>query len=103
MSTRRLFIAVPLSEASRDAVVALVDRGGMAREEAYAIVQRAAITAADERRALRDLLVVEPAVASRLSLAELDACFDDFRHLAHLDEVIARLDALDPAISGVVG
>ncbi len=87
--------------ASSRILVALVDRGGMAREEAYAIVQRAAITAADERRGLRDLLVVEPAVASRLSLAELDACFDDTLHLAHVDEVIARLDALEPAGSGV--
>jgi hypothetical protein len=40
---------------------------------------------------------VEPAAASRLSLADLDACFDDARHLAHVDAVIARLDALAPA------
>ena len=26
-----------------------------------------------------------------------DACFDDARHLAHVDAVIARLDALAPA------
>jgi hypothetical protein len=29
--------------------------------------------------------------------ADLDACFDDRRHLAHVPTVIARLDALDPA------
>ena len=41
-----------------------------AREEAYAIVQRAALRAADERAPLRDLLAVDPAVAQRLSLAD---------------------------------
>jgi hypothetical protein len=40
---------------------------------------------------------VDPQVARRLSLATLDACFDDARHLTHVDEVIARLDALAPA------
>jgi hypothetical protein len=36
-------------------------------------------------------------VARSLSLADLDACFDDDRHLIHVPEVIARLDALVPA------
>ena len=50
--------------------------------------------AADERRPLRELLALEPVVARSLSLADLDACFDDARHLRHVPEVIARLDAL---------
>jgi adenylosuccinate lyase len=83
--------------ASSRVLDALVDQAGMSREEAYAIVQRAALAAADERRPLRETLAVEPAVASHLSLADLDACFDDTRHLAHVDAVIARLDALVPA------
>jgi len=83
--------------ASSRVLDALVDHAGMSREEAYAVVQRAALTAADERRPLRETIAVEPAAASRLSLADLDACFDDARHLAHVGEVIARLDALAPA------
>ena len=83
--------------ASSRVLDALVDRAGMSREEAYAVVQRAALAAADERRPLRETLAVEPAAASHLSLADLDACFDDARHLAHVDAVIARLDALEPA------
>jgi adenylosuccinate lyase len=86
--------------ASSRVLVALVDRGGMTREDAYGIVQRAALAAADERRPLRDLLAVEAGVASRLTLAELDACFDDARHLVHVDAVIARLEALEPAVPG---
>ena len=68
--------------------------GGLSREEAYAIVQRASLRAADERVPLRDLLAVDPAVAQRLSLARLDACFDDAAFLRHVPEVIARLDGL---------
>jgi adenylosuccinate lyase len=80
--------------ASSNVLVALVDDGGLSREDAYAIVQRAALRAADERSSLRDLLAVDPAVAQRLSLAKLDACFDDATFLRHVPEVIARLDGL---------
>ncbi len=80
--------------ASSRVLVALVDDGGMAREEAYAIVQRASLRAADERTSLRDLLAVDPGLAPRLSLARLDACFDDAAFLRHVPEVIARLDRL---------
>ena len=55
--------------ASSRVLVALVEKAGIGREEAYAIVQRAALRAADERAPLRDLLAVDPAVAQRLSLA----------------------------------
>ena len=54
--------------ASSRVLVALVESGGLSREEAYAIVQRAALRAADERAPLRDLLAVDPAVAQTLSL-----------------------------------
>jgi len=83
--------------ASSRVLVALIDRGGLPREEAYAMVQRAALAAADERRPLRDLLAIEPGIAAHLPLADLDALFDDARHLTHVDAVIGRLDALVPA------
>jgi adenylosuccinate lyase len=72
---------------------------GLAREEAYAIVQRAALRAADERMPLRDLLSVDAVVAQRLSLAQLDACFDDAKFLVHAPQVLARLDRLDAALA----
>ena len=83
--------------ASSRVLVALVEQGGLSREEAYAIVQRNALLAADERRPLQGLLATDPAVASRLSLAQLDACFDDAAVLRHVPAVMARLDAIDPA------
>jgi adenylosuccinate lyase len=81
--------------ASSRVLVALVDQSGFSREEAYAIVQRAALRAADERRPLRELLALDPLVAKRLSLTALDACFDDSAALRHVPAIIARLDALD--------
>ncbi len=80
--------------ASSRVLLALVEHAGLSREQAYEIVQRAALAASDERRPLRELLALEPAVARSLSLADLDACFDDERHLTHVPEVIARLDSL---------
>jgi adenylosuccinate lyase len=84
--------------ASSRVLVALVEVGGLSREDAYAIVQRAAMRAADERRQLRELLATDPEVAARLSLAQLDSCFDDAAFLRHAPEVIARLDRLEAPI-----
>ena len=80
--------------ASSRVLVALVEKAGMGRDEAYAIVQRAALRAADERAPLRDLLAVDPDVAHRLSLAELDTCFDETTFLRNVRAVIDRLDSI---------
>src|SRR6476659_4839914 len=85
--------------ASSRVLVALVEKAGIGREEAYAIVQRAALRAADERAPLRDLLALDPAVATRLSLADLDACFDEATFLRNVHTVIARLDAIVPTLA----
>ena len=84
--------------ASSRVLTLLVEEAALPREEAYAIVQRASLKAADERRPLRDLLAVEPVVARKLSLEQLDACFDDGSFLRHVPEVIARLDALELSV-----
>jgi adenylosuccinate lyase len=76
----------------------LVEEAGLPREEAYAIVQRASLKAADERRPLRDLLAVEPVVARKLSLEQIDVCFDDAAFLRHVPAVIARLDGLEMSV-----
>jgi adenylosuccinate lyase len=82
--------------ASSRVLVALLEEGGLSREEAYAIVQRNALRAADDRVHLHGLLATDPAVAGRLSLARLDSCFDDASFLRHVPAVVARLDAIDP-------
>jgi adenylosuccinate lyase len=85
--------------ASSRVLVALVEKAGIGREEAYAIVQRAALRAADERAPLRDLLALDPVVARRLSLADLDACFDERTFLRNVHTVISRLDAIAPTVT----
>ncbi|MFM2106085.1 MAG: hypothetical protein RL338_1117 [Chloroflexota bacterium] len=82
--------------ASSRVLLALVEAGGLSREAAYEIVQRAALAAADGRRPLRELLAADPAVAAALPAAALDACFDEAALLRHVPAVIARLDAIAP-------
>jgi adenylosuccinate lyase len=89
--------------ASSRVLVALVESGGLSREDAYAIVQRASLRAADERAPLRDLLAVDPAVAQKLSLTQLDACFDEAAFLQHVPIAIKRLDRLSDAVAARAG
>jgi adenylosuccinate lyase len=86
--------------ASSRVLVALVEIAGLSREEAYAIVQRAALRAADERRPVRELLAVDATVARKLTLEQLDACFDDAAFLRHVPQVMRRLEALVPGPAG---
>ncbi|HEY7735353.1 MAG TPA: adenylosuccinate lyase [Candidatus Limnocylindrales bacterium] len=81
--------------ASSRVLSALIEQGGIPREEAYQLVQRASLRAADERRPLRELLAIEPAVARNLPLAALDGCFQDAAFLRHVPEILARLDDLE--------
>jgi adenylosuccinate lyase len=77
-------------------LLALVERG-MSREDAYAVVQRNSMRAADERRQLCDLLAADPDVAQRLSDEALDDCFDDAHFIRNVAVALARLDDLVPA------
>jgi adenylosuccinate lyase len=81
--------------ASSRVLVALVDEGGLSREDAYAIVQRCALLAADERRPLRELLATDPVVARLLPLSRLDGCFNDAEFLRHVPTIVARLERIE--------
>jgi adenylosuccinate lyase len=69
---------------------------GMARTDAYAAVQRNAMRALDERVAFRSLVEADAEITGTLSPAAIEHCFDDRAWLTHVDEVIARLQRLDP-------
>jgi adenylosuccinate lyase len=83
--------------ASSRVLLALVERG-LSRETAYALVQRNALRAADERRPLRDLLSEDVEVRGVIPADALDACFDEAYLLRNVGEVIARLERLEGAI-----
>ena len=86
--------------ASSRVLLALVEQAGLSREDAYAVVQRNALRAADERVPLHGLLATDAVVAQNLPLAALDACFDEAVYLRHVPAIVARLDALAPVEVG---
>ncbi len=73
----------------------LVEQGGLTREEAYAIVQRDALRAADERRLLTEVVAQDAAVTSALSTDQIAACFDTQQLLRHVPTLIKRLEQLE--------
>jgi adenylosuccinate lyase len=80
--------------ASSRVLLALVEQGGLARPDAYAIVQAAALRATDERQQFRAVLAGDLRVSSVLGPEALAACFDESHLLRNVPAVIARLDRL---------
>jgi adenylosuccinate lyase len=74
---------------SQTVLLALVENG-MARDDAYRIVQSLAQRAWDEGTPLRTLLEAEPAAAG----LDLDALFDPARFTRHAAEIVGRLDEI---------
>ncbi|HYM71256.1 MAG TPA: adenylosuccinate lyase [bacterium] len=79
---------------SHRVLLALLDTG-LGRDEAYRIVQSAAMRAWDGGGSFRDLVRASGALTD----AELAACFDASHALQHIDAIFARvgLDAVGPA------
>jgi adenylosuccinate lyase len=75
---------------SQRVLLALIDTG-LSRGDAYAIVQRNAMRAWNERVPFRGLLNEDEAVTSRLSVAELDALFDYSFYLTNVGATFDRL------------
>ena len=78
---------------SQTVLLALID-AGVARDEAYRLVQRAAAEAWDGGASFRSLIEADPEVTSRLDADSLEQLFDPSRYLANLDGVFARLEKL---------
>jgi adenylosuccinate lyase len=79
---------------SQRALLALTAKLG-SREDAYAMVQRAAMAARQQRRSLRELLEEDAEVRSQLSAAELGEIFDLEGFFTKLEDVFARVLATD--------
>jgi adenylosuccinate lyase len=78
---------------SQNVLLALVD-AGLARDEAYAIVQTAAAAAWDEGASFRDLLAADTRVRERIG-GRLDELFDPVAALRNLDVVFDRLEKVE--------
>lgn len=69
---------------------------GIQRQEAYVIVQRAAMRVWDEGLDLKSALLADEELMTQLKAEEIEGCFDLSRHLANVDEIIDR--ALNEAV-----
>ena len=72
-------------------VLLALTEAGLARQEAYEIVQRCAFDAWQRGEPLLDRLRAEPAVASRLSDEQLKSLFDLDYHTRHVDTIFRRV------------
>jgi adenylosuccinate lyase len=71
-------------------LLALVGKG-VARQEAYVWVQRNAMKVWEEKVDFRTALKADAEVRSKLTEAEVDACFALDHHLKHVDTIFARV------------
>ena len=74
-------------------LVALVEREGISREDAYAIAQSNAMKCWNEKIPLLDLLKNDPRI-NKMSDSELESLFDLEYYLKHVDEVFSRFPEL---------
>src|SRR2546423_1012321 len=75
---------------SQRVLLALVE-SGLARDDAYRLVQRNAMRASDEEVDFRELVRRDPEIANRI---DLDAVFDLGVYTRHVDTIFNRLHAL---------
>jgi len=77
---------------SQRVLLALVE-SGLARDDAYRLVQRSAMRAWDEELDFRELVRADDEIGSRI---DLDEVFDLAAYTRHVDTVFARLQSLAP-------
>ena len=83
---------------SQRVLLELVDKG-MAREDAYAIVQRNAAVGWDQGEDFRQLIKSDEETATYLSEKELDELFDYGYYMRYVDETFQRLGLLPAKIT----
>jgi adenylosuccinate lyase len=75
---------------SEGVLLKLVQKG-LSREEAYALVQKAAFQALDGKRQFQSVLLSSRSIRRLLKPAEVRRCFDLGHALGHVDEIFARV------------
>ena len=79
---------------SQTVLTALLAKGTLQREDAYALVQRNAMAAWEEGRPFLELLKSDPEVTQHLDPSEIEGCFDPSRYLRNAHVIFERLEAL---------
>jgi len=75
---------------SQQLLLLLTDRG-VAREDAYRMVQRCAMSSWRSGKPLRELVERDAAIMSRLTAEDLDTVFDVGRHFRRVDAIFRRV------------
>ncbi len=74
-----------------EAILLLLTRKGLAREEAYAVVQRNAMRVWEKGEDFKSLLSQDERIQRLLTRQELDGVFDLRSHLKHVDNIFRRV------------
>jgi len=74
-----------------EAVLLLLTKKGLSREEAYALVQRNAMRVWEKGQDFKTLLSQDGEIKQLLTQEELDATFDVRSHLKHVDDIFRRV------------
>lgn len=77
---------------SQKIMLELVEKGGIKREEAYALVQRNALKAWEDKEDFEELLLKDAEIAKYLTSEAIKECFDYDYHLKHVDTIFKRLE-----------
>jgi adenylosuccinate lyase len=80
-----------------EAVLLGLVEAGLARDDAYRLVQQAATRTWEQRRPFRGVLAEDAAITAHLSADRLDVCFDLSRAVAHAARAVDALDTIDTA------
>ncbi|EZH64634.1 adenylosuccinate lyase [Bacillaceae bacterium JMAK1] len=75
---------------SQRVLLTLIDKG-MAREEAYDLVQPKAMEAWETKVPFRTLVEAEPKITEVLTQVDLDECFDEKHHMKNVDVLFERV------------
>jgi adenylosuccinate lyase len=76
-------------------VLLALTQAGLSREAAYAAVQRNAMRVWNREGKFADFLKADPEVAAAITANDIDAMFDDFYHLKHVDALFERVFGAD--------
>ncbi len=74
-----------------EAILLLLTKKGLSREEGYAVVQRNAMRVWEDGDDFKTLLTQDETAKRLLTQAELDAAFDVQSHLKHVDDIFQRV------------
>ncbi len=74
-----------------EAILLLLTKKGLSREEAYAVVQKNAMRVWEKGGNFKTLLSQDEVVKGLLTLDELEAAFDIRGHLKHVDDIFRRV------------